>query len=215
MFRRSTRKRAAPPQRYNKAASAAKKVTAPRSSVGSLQHLSESIVNGDDRNSSCLINMPFSGFSMPGVDTTHMPGTHTAVSVPTTTAPPVFSTPTPDTTGNTQLTTHQNFILQSTKASDELGMYISIANKEKIANGEFIDLACLLQNTNIQNNSIKQTICFVPGELVLQQKQQQQKITNIDQWTELFLVFISVYCLACPEKFQELLKYTNNIRIAA
>ncbi|CAC5402846.1 unnamed protein product [Mytilus coruscus] len=51
--------------------------------------------------------------------------------------------------------------------------------------------------------------------MVLQQKQQQQKITNIDQWTDAFLVFISVYCLAHPEKFQELLKYTNNIRIAA
>ncbi|CAC5420120.1 unnamed protein product [Mytilus coruscus] len=99
MFRRSTTKRAAPPQRYNKAPSAAKKVIAPRSSVRSLQHLSESIVNGDDRNSSCLINTPVSCFSMPGVNTTHMPGTHTAVSVPTTTAPPVFSTPTPDTTG--------------------------------------------------------------------------------------------------------------------
>lgn len=210
MFRRSTRKRATPPQKYNKAASAATKMTAPRSSVDSIHNLSESIVNGDDRNSLFLINMPVSGFPLP-VDTTHMSGTHTAVTVPTTTAPPVFSTPTSDTTGNTQLITHQNFILQSTKASDELGMHISIANKEEIAYGEFIDLACLLQNTTIQNNSFKQTICFVQGELVLQQKQQQQKNTNIDQWTDAFLVFISVYCLAHPEKFQ----YTNNIRIAA
>ncbi|CAC5382731.1 unnamed protein product [Mytilus coruscus] len=166
--------------------------------------------------------MPVSGSSLPVVAPTHMPGTHTAVSVPslavptsssvvlffvqvpgTTMAPPVFSSPdvaTHDTTGNTQLTTtHQNFILQSTKTSDELGIHISIANKDKIANGEFIDLACLLQNTNIQNNSVKQIICFVQGELVLQQKQ-QQKNTSIDQWTDAFLVYISVYCLAHPEK---------------
>ncbi|VDI49648.1 Hypothetical predicted protein, partial [Mytilus galloprovincialis] len=108
MFRRSTRKRATPPQKYNKAASAATKMIAPRSSVDSLHTLLESIVNGDDRNSSFLINMPVSGFSLPGVDTTHMSGTHTAVTVPTTTAPPVFSPPTSDTTGPHSCIQNQN-----------------------------------------------------------------------------------------------------------
>lgn len=60
-------------------------------------------------------------------------------------------------------------------------MQITLANKEKIVKGEFIDLASLLQNTNLNVKPVNQTINLVQGELVLQQKQQHKKINNIER----------------------------------
>jgi len=85
---------------------------------------------------------------------------------------------TPNNIGNS---TASNTFIATCKASDELGMHISLANKEKIVKGEFIDLASLLKNTNLNVKSVNQTISLVQGELVLQQKQQHQKINNIEQ----------------------------------
>jgi len=83
---------------------------------------------------------------------------------------------TPNNIGNS---TASNTFIATCKASDELGMHISLANKEKIVKGEFIDLASLLKNTNLNVKPVNQTISLVQGELVLQQKQQHQKINNI------------------------------------
>ena len=57
------------------------------------------------------------------------------------------------------------------------------------------------------------TVTIFQGELVFRPKQ-QPKIMNIEQWTDAFLVFTSIYCQAHPGKFQDFLKYINNIRIA-
>ena len=119
---------------------------------------------------------------------------------------------TPNNIGNS---TASNTFIATCKASDELGMHISLANKEKIVKGEFIDLASLLKNTNLNVKPVNQTISLVQGELVLQQKQQHQKINNIEQWTDAFVIYTSVYCQVHTHKFQDLLKYMCNIRIAA
>lgn len=98
-------------------------------------------------------------------------------------------------------------------ASDNLSMHVSASNKEKICKGEYIDLALLLQNNYIQQKP-NQTISLISGELVIQQKQ-QQKITNIEQWTDAFIVYTSIFCHTHPSNFQQMLKYLNNIRTAA
>lgn len=82
---------------------------------------------------------------------------------------------------------------------------------QKIIAGEYIDVAVLL--TNSQNTADeRQTLVFMHGELVIQPKQQQQ-ITNISLWTDAFLVYISIYCRAHPQKVQDLLKYMHRIRL--
>lgn len=108
-----------------------------------------------------------------------------------------------------------NGVISHCKAADDLGIHVSQANKDKIIQGGYIDLALLLQNNNthiLQPN--KQTINLVQGELVVQPKT-YQKITSIEQWTDAFITFISIYCQVHTDKFQQLLKYMNNVRIGA
>lgn len=100
------------------------------------------------------------------------------------------------------------------RASDELISHVSQSNREKITMGQYIDLASLLQNSNSIEATTPQKITVINGELVLQHKP-QQKITNLEAWTDAFIIYMSIYCVAHPEKFQSLLKYMNTVRLAA
>ena len=79
-----------------------------------------------------------------------------------------------------------------TRASDELGRHVSQSNKEKIMMGQYIDLALLLKNSKLIEASNQQKNSIVQGQLVMQQKQ-QPKITNIELWTDAFLIFFLVF----------------------
>jgi len=100
-------------------------------------------------------------------------------------------------------------------AADNLGMHVSQTNKEKIVMGQYIDLASLLQNANVVEASMPQKITMINGELVVQQQKQYQKITSIEKWTDAFIVYMSIYCGAHPDKYQNILKYMNTIRLGA
>lgn len=80
--------------------------------------------------------------------------------------------------------------------------------------GQYIDVASLLQNYNVVEAPIPQKITMINGELVQQQKQ-YHKITSIENWTDAFIVYMSIYCEAHPDKFQNILKYMNTIRLGA
>lgn len=56
------------------------------------------------------------------------------------------------------------------------------------------------------NEPQKQTLVLVNGELHATEKS-NRKINNIQQWTDAFLIFSSVYLQAHPAKNLELLKY--------
>jgi hypothetical protein len=101
-----------------------------------------------------------------------------------------------------------------TRASDELGRHAFQSNNHTIMMGQYIDLALLLQNSNLIKASNQQKISIVQGQLVIQQKQ-QPKITNIELWTDAFLMFPSIYCLAHAQKMHGLLKYMNTVRLGA
>jgi hypothetical protein len=49
--------------------------------------------------------------------------------------------------------------------------------------GQYIDLALLLQNSNLIDASNQQNISIVQGHLVIQLKK-QSKIANIELWTD-------------------------------
>lgn len=104
----------------------------------------------------------------------------------------------------------------TTKANDELALHVSSTIKQKIFKGEFVEFSSLLQNNNVQvkASNDRQTISIVQGELVVQPKH-QQKVANIEQWTDAFLIFMNIYCQVHIDKVHALLKYANNVRIAA
>ena len=83
--------------------------------------------------------------------------------------------------------------------------------KTKIVNGQYVDLAKLLNNT-IEPQ--KQMIVMVNGELETVEKS-TKKITNIEQWTDAFIIYASVYLSSHPAKSLQLLKYMKDLRMAA
>ena len=83
--------------------------------------------------------------------------------------------------------------------------------KTKIVNGQYVDLAKLLNNT-IEPQ--KQMIVMVNGELETVEKR-TKKITNIEQWTDAFIIYASVYLSSHPAKSLQLLKYMKDLRMAA
>ncbi|CAG2198938.1 unnamed protein product [Mytilus edulis] len=76
---------------------------------------------------------------------------------------------------------------------ENLGINVTQSIKEKNIEREFIDLACLLNNS-VNTGSDKQKLTWAQGEFILQPISQQSKITNIEKWTDAFIIFIYIYC---------------------
>ena len=95
----------------------------------------------------------------------------------------------------------------------DIGHHVPHNNKENIQRSEYIDLCTLLSNN--PNKKKTQKLSLESGQLVLQQDKNSFKITSIDQWTNAFIVFTSIFCSAHPSRFQELLKYLSNIRLGS
>ena len=101
------------------------------------------------------------------------------------------------------------------KASNQLGANVSQSLKQKIASGEYIDLALLLSNSSSTSSNENQKVAFVQGELVIQPKQSHKKITTVELWTDAFIIYMSIFCSAHPGKVNEFLKYMHLIRLGA
>lgn len=52
------------------------------------------------------------------------------------------------------------------------------------------------------------------GQLVVHPKQ-TNTISSVDNWTDAFLIFASIYLQAHPNKTQQMLKYMHDIRLGA
>lgn len=94
-----------------------------------------------------------------------------------------------------------------------LGAHVSQTNKNKILNGEFIDLAHLLENTTISESQEKQVV-MIDGVLSTRDKT-KQTINTIAKWTDAFIIYISIYSSAHSSKYQALLKYMHTVRLGA
>ena len=84
--------------------------------------------------------------------------------------------------------------------------------KQIIGAGEYVDLGSLLNNPQ-NNTGANQTLTINQGQLVLQPKQQNKKITTIGMWTDAFLIDTSIFLTIHVSRFQELLKYIQTIRL--
>lgn len=99
-----------------------------------------------------------------------------------------------------------------TSIHSNIGSHVSIANKNKILNGEYIDLAQLLDNNKVETQ--EKQIVLING--MLQTKENSKHTINtIEKWTDAFLVFSSIYLGAHIEKYQGVLKYIQVLRLGA
>lgn len=84
--------------------------------------------------------------------------------------------------------------------------------KDKVVKGEYIDLATLLTNSSSHD---VQKLVVSNGEITIQNQKAKSKLLTLDQWTNAFIIFISIYCSIHASRFQELLKYMYVVRQGA
>lgn len=96
---------------------------------------------------------------------------------------------------------------------NSVGEHVSAGVRDKIQNGDYVDLSVLLDTTQkTQNNSSK--LLIINGELV-SQPSPKAKINDIKQWTDAFIIYMSIFLARHHEKTQEMLKYMQIIRLGA
>lgn len=94
-----------------------------------------------------------------------------------------------------------------------LGYHVDRATKQKIVNGEYVNLGSLLVRDPTKTQSSTLSV-DAQGQLVAHPKQ-THKISSVDNWTDAFLIFSSIYLEAHPNKTQQMLKYMHDIRLGA
>ena len=104
-----------------------------------------------------------------------------------------------------------NVICPVPPISAKIGEHIYVSVKNKIISGAYVDLSTLMPNNEVRLNSNASFLSVAStGQLVLQQKSKQ--ILSMESWTDLFLIYASIYLSAHPDLTQSLLKYMHIIR---
>ncbi|XP_062588298.1 uncharacterized protein LOC134249974 [Saccostrea cucullata] len=98
--------------------------------------------------------------------------------------------------------------------SFELGCNVSNKIKVQISSGQYVNLAKLATNFSDPDDET-QYFSFKEGNLAMTPKNKVKAITDIQVWTNLFLVYSSIYVTAHPECATALLKYMHTIRLGA
>ena len=95
---------------------------------------------------------------------------------------------------------------------DELGLGVTQQLREKITNGEYVDLENLLVSSHTEQS--RTIVIDNAGNLNLKQKS-GKKITDINTWVDAMLIYTSIYIKAHPNSANALLKYIYNIKLGA
>lgn len=91
-----------------------------------------------------------------------------------------------------------------------IGTHVTNAIKQRIISGQFIDLVTLA--TPKVGGEEKKLVINSLGEIISKDAN-PKKIETIEQWTDLMLIYASVYLSAHPAKTLDLLKYIQTVRM--
>lgn len=102
-------------------------------------------------------------------------------------------------------------------AEDDLSAHVPHQLKEKIWSHKYINLALLLKGNAELSDIFSGGLLHVSDDGKIQAKPRQSKetVASIEQWTDAFLIFCSIYVVRYPDKVQELYKYMSVIRDSA
>ena len=101
-------------------------------------------------------------------------------------------------------------------ADDDLSVHVPQQLKRKIWDNKYINIVLLLKgNAELAEICSGGVLHVSDGKVEARPKQTKEKVNSIEQWTEAFLIFMSIYLSRYPDKTQELLKYISVIRDAA
>jgi hypothetical protein len=114
-----------------------------------------------------------------------------------------------------------NMIIESAETEvlvsvvDGLGTHLTQAIRDKICNGEFIELGSLFpDHDKPSSNPLTLSGVNEAGQLVFRDKP-HKKIYSVEKWTSAFLIYSTVYLAKHPDKAQGVLKYMDIIRNSA
>ena len=82
-----------------------------------------------------------------------------------------------------------------------LGHHVSQALGEKIIQRQYVDLAALLPTENLQSMNKANLMVNTIGQLVVGQAA-QKKIATIEEWSDAFLIYASIYAGAFPDQIR-------------
>ncbi|XP_048731928.1 uncharacterized protein LOC125648926 [Ostrea edulis] len=116
----------------------------------------------------------------------------------------------PPAASETPYTTGENPLISIT---DELGVHVPQAIKDKIWAKQYVDLSKLLDSES-ENGHDAHKFSIIEGQLVAEPKVKHIKIATIDNWIDAFLIFASIYLARHPSDIQAILKYIHTIRMA-
>lgn len=102
-------------------------------------------------------------------------------------------------------------------ADDDLSAHVPLPLKQKIWSNKFINIALLLKGNAELSDLFSGGLLHVSedGKIEAKPRLLKEKVGNIDQWSDAFLIFGSIYLFRFPDRVQEILKYMSIIRDAA
>ena len=95
-----------------------------------------------------------------------------------------------------------------------IGFHVTQTVKDKIIQGQYVELAALLDNTGQGVQTGHRLVVSGSGQITVAQ-QSARRISGIEEWSDAFLVYSSIFLAAHPHRIQEVLKYFSTIRLAA
>lgn len=102
---------------------------------------------------------------------------------------------------------------------EALGTAVPQSTKEKIWRGDYVDFNGLVGDQGVATHPVGDqqgfTMVQAGHQIMFKPIATRNKVTNIELWTNAFLVYSSIYLQAHPNKAQALLKYCSLIRSAA
>lgn len=99
----------------------------------------------------------------------------------------------------------------------DISMHVPVSIKQQICKGEYINLALLLKDAIELFNFCRWSVfAITPGGLIeTSAKECKDKIGSIESWTDVFIIFCSIYLNMFPDKTQEIFQYMSVIRQCA
>ena len=109
-----------------------------------------------------------------------------------------------------------NSLAQVQSYDHDAGQIVPAKLKAKIINGDYINLGLLIENVNgADPNDDTKYFSSQDGSIALAPKSRAKIISDIQTWTDAFLIYASIYSSAHPESRTHLFKYIRTIRLGA
>ena len=100
-----------------------------------------------------------------------------------------------------------------------LGLHVPSHIKEKIWNGQYVEMATLYRENSmsaVRDKGTALTMALEEGKVVFKPAAAQtKKLDSLEKWMSAFHTFIAIFSSRHPNRTSELLKYAETVRVAA